>query len=196
VSPRWALALWLLGGCAHARLVPVPATVALVERPGWHALTAEHRVRVTVRVDGRTDQRSLRGLIAVERPDRLRLRALGPAGITLFDLLVRTGHAKVLSAIRGPSDSTSGRALGDVITSLAADLSCAYALEPGVGRSVRLDGNAVLVEEPGRRVRLSRFAGSPPTWRRAEIAAGNYFVLVEVDQVTADPSLDPTMFAD
>lgn len=193
------VALLLLGACARPQPGTVtPASVALVDSPTWQRLSAQHRVRVVVTLDGgKQDVRTLRGLIAVGRPDRFRLRALGPAGITLFDLLVRRGEAKVVSAIRNPNDGASGKALAGVIASLAADLACAYALEPKpAGRTTKLDGDAVVVEEPGRRVRLSRFTGALPTWRRAEIFAGKYRVVVEVDEVTVDPTLDPAVFDD
>lgn len=190
----------VLGLCACARPLPAPrtaASVALVEDPAWQTLSAQHRVTVTVdRGEGKRETRSLRGLIAVKRPDRLRLRALGPAGITLFDLLVKQGQPKVLSSIRGP-ESAAGRGLDEVIRSLAGDLACAYALEPSPpGRRFRLEGDAVLVEEPGRRVRLSDFAGTPPVWRKAEITAGRYSVAVEVGEVEVDAALDPALFDD
>ena len=71
------------------------------------------------------------------------------------------------------------------------------ALEPRpAARTAVLDGDAVLVTEPGRRVRLSRFAGRPPLWRRAEIAAGNYGVVVEVEDADPDAALDPALFED
>ena len=55
----------LLSGCAH-HVTYVPATRALVEQPAWKTLSAQHRVTVRVRLDGgRTDTRSLRGLVAV-----------------------------------------------------------------------------------------------------------------------------------
>ena len=185
-------------GCPRAPLLPsAPAAVAIVEAPAWRTLSAQHRVTVTVTLDGgKRDVRTLRGVIAVQRPDRFRLRALGPAGLTLFDLLVRRGEAKVISAIRKPGDA-GGDALAGVIASLAADLACAYALEPRpAARTAVLDGDAVLVTEPGRRVRLSRFAGRPPLWRRAEIAAGNYGVVVEVEDADPDAALDPALFED
>ena len=197
---RRGLALLLLcAACHRPFLVPtVPASAALVETPSWRAQTAEHRVAVTVRLDkGGTEQRSMRGVVAVQRPDRLRLRALGPAGITLFDLLVTDGRPRVLSALRGPGDGGAGHALSAVIASLAQDLACAYDLGPRpVGRKAWLDAGIVVVEEPGRTVRLSRFSGTPPTWRRAEIETEKYSVTVDVDRVEIDPALDPSLFAD
>jgi hypothetical protein len=173
-----------------------PASIALVESPTWRTLSAEHRVIVTVTLDGgKREVRTLRGVIAVERPDRFRLRALGPAGITLFDLLVKGGQPRVISAIRKPGDGAAGDALAGVIASLAADLACAYTLEPRPpGRTVQQDGDAVVVAEPGRRVRLSRFAAG--LWRHAEITSGRYAVVVEVDEAEADPALDPALFAE
>ena len=188
-----------LGGCTRPLPFTItPASAALVEAPAWKTLSAQHRVTVDVTLDGgKHDIRKLRGIVAVARPDRFRLRALGPAGITLFDLLVRNGEAKIISAIRSPSDGAAGQALAGVITSLAADLACAYTLEPRpADRRVRLDGDRVLVEEPGRVVKLSRFSGTPAVWRHAEINSGKYHVVVEVDAAEVDPALDPSLFAD
>ena len=189
------LALFV-AGCAHGTTAPsVKASAALVEQPGWQRLSAEHRVVVSVSLpDGKTDTRTLRGLIAVERPDRFRLRALGPAGISLFDLLVKEGKPTVVSAIRTPADGKAGQTLAEITTSLAADLACAYALAPSGQRSVRVDGEDVIVTEPGRSVRLSRFSGPVPTWHRADIAAGSYRVRVDVTQVEVDPVLDPALW--
>ena len=188
--------LWLaLAGCAHVTYVP--ATRALVDQPAWKTLSAQHRVTVRVQRLGGTDTRSLRGLVAVQRPDRFRLRALGPAGLTLFDLLVRGGVPKVVSAIRRPEQGVSGKALDEVIHSLAADLACAYFLTPAPdGRTVAQRADTVEVREPGRTVVLSRFAGTPATWRRAEIDTPKYHVTVEVDEATPDAALDPAMFDD
>ena len=80
---------------------------------------------------------------------------------------------------------------------LAAFVACAYALEPRLpARRVQLDGDAVLVEEPGRRVRLTRFTGAPPLWHHAEIETPRYRVTVEVDGATLDATLDPELFAE
>ena len=182
-----ALAL-VLGGCAHLRTVP--ADVAYVRAPSWHTMTSQQRVQVLVHVGDHDETKALRGLLAVERPDKFRLRALGPAGLTLFDLLVRHGEVKVISAIRHSA------ALDDVIGSLAADLETAYALEPDPGRTIEQAGDAVVVHAGERTVRLSQFAGSPPTWRKAEIETPRYRVTVSVEDVSVDPTLDPAMFTD
>jgi hypothetical protein len=193
------VALLLCAGCPRGpALREVTATTALVEQPGWRTLTSNHRVTVTVDLgSGKRDVRSLRGLVAVARPDRLRLRALGPAGITLFDLLVKNGEATIVASIRKEGEGTSGQTLTAVIHSLAADLACAYLLDPKpADRRVTLQDGSVLVEERDRTVRLSRFAGTPPIWRRAEITAGRYHVVVEVDDAEIEPTLDPSMFND
>jgi hypothetical protein len=195
---RLACVLVLLAGCAHVRPAPsVVATAALVETPAWHTQSSQHRVTVTVDLDGgKHETRTLRGIVAVERPDRLRLAALGPAGIKLFDLLVRNGQPKIISAIRAPDSGPGGQALADVIASLASDLACAYDLAPVPSeRHVRAEDDSVIVEEPGRWVRLSRFAGKPATWRRAEIKAAKYRVIVEVDEQATDVVLDADVFA-
>jgi hypothetical protein len=187
-----------LASCVHVTPeVRVPATLALFESPTWHTMSAQHHVVVTVQLaGGQHETRNLRGLVAVGQPDKLRLRALGPAGITLFDLLVIGGTQPVIiSAIRGPGDGASGQALSEVITSLAADLACAYNLQPGPPeRHAVVEGDAVVVDEPGRRIRLSHYSGTPATWRRAEIKTPKYLVEVEVNEVVIDPAFEPAVF--
>ncbi len=192
------VAALLLASCVHVKPeVRVPATLTLFQSPAWHTMSAQHHVIVTVTLaNGQHETRSLRGLVGVAQPDKLRLRALGPAGITLFDLLLRAGtKPQILSSIRGPEDGPSGQALAEVITSLAADLACAYDLQPRPPeRHVSVEGDAVVVEEPGRRVRLSRFTGRPATWRRAEIKTPKYLVEVEVNEVVIDPAFEQSIF--
>lgn len=193
------LSVATLAGCSHAIAIGprVAASTALVAAPSWSTLSAEHRVTVTVPLaGGKRDVRTLRGLIAVARPDRFRLRALGPAGISLFDLLFKGGRPIIVSAIRKPSDGAGGQALADITESLAADLACAYALDPAHERTLRLDGDRVVIEEPGRTVRLSRFAGERPTWHHAEIDTDRYHVRVDVTQVEIEPTLDPALWAE
>ena len=85
-------------------------------------MRAEHKV--TVEAGGQ--KRTMRGLIAVQRPDRFRLRALGPAGLTLFDVISVGGEVQVVESIKDPNAS----ALGKILPSMAGDLQAAYDLEP------------------------------------------------------------------
>ena len=43
--------------------------------------------------------KDVRGLIAVERPDRFRLQAFGPGGVTLFDLIKVGGDIRVVQGM-------------------------------------------------------------------------------------------------
>lgn len=159
-------------------------------------MRAEHQVAIDVTLDGgRHVERKLRGVIAVARPDRLRLRALGPAGITLFDLLYVGGDVKVIEAIRDPNAS----ALGEIIHELAGDLSAAFGLVPApAGRRTTALKDTAIVEEPGRRVRLSRFTvldgRAVPLRIDIDNAARNYRVGVDVREVALDQTLDPALF--
>lgn len=165
--------------------------------PAWHTLRAEHRVSVTVTLQGgKQERRELRGVIAVEEPDRFRLRALGPGGITLFDLLSIAGHTEVLRAIRDPRSS----ALGPIIDALAGDLQAAYRLAPAPpGRRVTIEKGRVVVREPGRTVTLSGFVrvGGKPVATRIDVdnQARGYTVHVEVSQLAVDEPLDPALFS-
>ena len=181
-SPFWMLLLLLAASaCAHAPRGPVTAD-ALPTSTAWHTMRAEHRV--TVEAGGQ--KRTLRGLIAVERPDRFRLRALGPAGITLFDVVSVGGQVRVVEAIKDPNAS----ALGKILPSMAADLQAAYDLTPRPPqRTVTRQGAATVIRENGRTIR--------ETPERIDIdnTAGGYQVHVDVGSVERDVTLDPALWA-
>jgi hypothetical protein len=182
-SPLWALtlAVLLLGACAHAHTPATQPTGA-----SWRTLRAEHQVAIDVTLaSGAHERRTLRGLIAVERPDRFRLRALGPGGITLFELLSVAGRVSVLRALRDPSSPTLSR----ILESLAGDLGAAYDLEPRpAGRAIEHNGDAMVVREPGRTVRVT------PEAIEIDNPANQYRVNVRVTSVETDVALDPAMF--
>jgi hypothetical protein len=177
-SPLWMLAL-IVASCAHHR---PPAAELLPASEAWHTMRAEHRV--TVEAGGQ--KRTLRGLIAVERPDRFRLRALGPGGITLFDVVSVAGEVRVIESIKDPNAS----ALGKILPSMAGDLQAAYDLLPRpADRKVERAGDETVVREAGRVVH--------ETAARIDIdnAAGAYKVHVEVGSVDKDVTLDPALWA-
>jgi hypothetical protein len=192
-----ALALLIaLGGChppprAAYPTAPGPARAEWADG-GWKTLRAVHHARLTVG----NEQRTLRGLVAVERPDKFRLRALGPAGITLFDVLYRNGEVKVLASLRDPSSA----AVSKIVSSLTADLAAAYALAPRPpGRTALAGRDRVEIREPGRTIVLSGFVAPRP----GEVAArriaiddlqGGYRVEVEASEIALDGPLDPALF--
>ncbi|MDB4966882.1 MAG: glycosyl transferase family 2 [Myxococcales bacterium] len=180
-SPLWVLLLALafaVAGCAHA---PPPPTLAPTAAT-WKTMRAEHRV--TIEAGGQ--KRTVRGLIAVEKPDRFRLRALGPAGITLFDIVSVAGEVRVIESIKDPSSS----ALGKILPSMAADLQAAYDLEPRpAGRSVTHQGDLTVVTEPGRTVKET------PSRIDIDDPGMGYKVRVDVGAVEKDVTLDPAMWA-
>ncbi|MGZ3406110.1 MAG: hypothetical protein ACXVAN_06665 [Polyangia bacterium] len=178
-SPLWMLALFVAASCAH---VKPPTAELLPASEAWHTMRAEHRV--TVEAGGQT--RTLRGLIAVERPDRFRLRALGPGGITLFDVVSVGGEVRVIESIKDPNAS----ALGKILPSMAGDLQAAYDLTPRpADRTVEHGDDETVVREAGRVVR--------ETAARIDIdnATGAYKVHVEVASVDKDVTLDPALWA-
>lgn len=173
-SPLWMVLLFV--GCAHALPSLLPAA------NDWRTLRAEHEVTLDV---GATHRR-LRGLIAVARPDRFRLRALGPAGLTLFDIVSVGGEVRVLQALKDPNDAQLGR----IVESMAGDLSAAFDLEPRPpGRRVERHGDEIVVDEPARHVR--------ETAARIDIdnRALGYAVHVRVASVDRDVALDPSLWA-
>jgi hypothetical protein len=163
-------------------------------------MRAEHRVALDVtKSDGTHDQRKLRGALAAERPSRFRLRALGPGGITLFDLLYLDGRVKVMEAIKDPKAS----ALGAVIESLAGDLSAALLFETGSPpreRTTRVENDALLVSDTDRTVRLSKFVQisghAVPTRIDIDNQKLHYRVAVDVSDLEIDVPLDPALFAE
>jgi hypothetical protein len=175
--------------------VGYPTTAARLDLE-WKTERAEHRVALDVtRADGTHDKRTLRGAIAVERPDKFRLRALGPGGITLFDLVSVAGRVRVIEAIKDPKAS----ALGAVIQALAGDLQAAYLLEPGA-RTVENSPGAITVRDAERTVRLSKFVAvggrAVPLRLDVENRALRYAVGVDVSEVELDVPLDPALFAE
>jgi hypothetical protein len=185
-------------GCGPS-LPKRPTTPARVDT-SWKTMRAEHRAALDVtKSDGTHDQRKLRGALAAERPGKFRLRALGPGGITLFDLLYVDGRVKVMEAIKDPKAS----ALGAVIEALAGDLSAALLLDLGQtpgARDVKLEGDVLVVREPERVVRLSKFtqvAGRAiPTRIDIDNAKLHYVVGVDVGELEIDVPLDPALFAE
>ncbi|MFO0657156.1 MAG: glycosyltransferase [Polyangia bacterium] len=92
----------------------------------WGTMRAVHRVGIdAAKGDGR-EQVTVRGMIAVERPDRFRLKAIGPGGITLFDLIKVGGDVKVVTSMAGADSSLQQK----VLLSIGADLSAMFDLEP------------------------------------------------------------------
>lgn len=192
----WFL-LWLgtPAGCAPHRLRAPrsqPAAPRFLQEGGWQTLRAEHRVIV----ETRGERRVLRGVIAVARPDRFRLRALGPGGITLFDVVWIGGQARLLSSLRA---AASGSLLDRLIGSVAGDLAAAYDLAPRpADRQVRLEGHAVIIQEPARQLRLTQFRSLAGKVYPQEITIdnlqGSYRVQVTAGETALDEPLDPALF--
>ena len=177
-SPLWALVLFA-ASCAHA---PPPVAADLPASTAWKTMRAEHKV--TVEAGGQ--KRTLRGLIAVARPDRFRLRALGPAGLTLFDVVDVGGNVRVLQAIKDPN----GSALGKILPSMAGDLSAAYDLAPRPPeRTVTRQDGATVIRENGRTITET------PARIDIDNTVGGYKVHVDVVSVDKDVALDPAMWA-
>jgi hypothetical protein len=189
-SPLWMLlAALVLHGCAHPKaLVVVHGSAPVMPvTQSWHTMRAEHKVALDVKLaSGAHDKRELRGLIAVERPDRFRLRALGPGGITLFDLVDVQGQVRVLESLKDPNSSSLQR----ILESLAGDLQAAFDLAPRpTDRRVGKVGQEVVVEESGRVVRET------PRTIDIDNKTENYKVHVDVSAVEKDVLLDPQMWS-
>jgi hypothetical protein len=181
-SPLWMLALVAALGCAHAPKGPTPTL--LPADGAWHSLRSEQKV--TIEVDGKA--RTVRALLAVERPGRVRLVALGPAGVTLFDLWADGKEVHVVRALQDPNDPRLGR----IVAAMIGDLQAAYDLEPRpTERVVDLQNGAARVTQPGVTVHETpaRIDIDDRTLDRP------VRVRVDVLSVERDVTLDPAMWS-
>jgi hypothetical protein len=210
---RLALTLAALSGCAHAPRAPeapVPAAEVWARfqagppgHPrllgGFRTLRGQHHVTVDAETGGGgRERRTLRAVIAVERPDRFRLRALGPAGITLFDILYVDGNVDVIAAARRPED---GR-FSALLDSIAGDLAATYDLAPYLpfqnGRAFQLNGDVITIAEPKRVVHLDDFRGdggrAAPRHIEIDNRSSGYHVSIDAHDSVLDEPLDPALF--
>ena len=139
----------------------------------WNTMRAVHHVHIDFpRGDGR-DSLDVRGLIAVERPDRFRLQAYGPGNITLFDLIKVGGDIKVVQGMPGTDNQLEQKILG---------------LKEGELRIV----------ETERTIRAQQFkeiqGQSVPTHVIIDNNALGYNVVIDVESASLDEKLDPALF--
>ena len=191
----------LLGqsGCDNANkpIIIRGPSVQPVQDIRWGTMRAVHRVSIdAAKGDGR-EQVSVRGMVAVERPDRFRLQAIGPGGITLFDLIKVGGDVKVVQSMAGADSSLQQK----VLLSIGADLSAMYDLEPvhpSHKKYVDLKVGELRIVENERTIRAQQFkevqGQSLPTHIDIDNTALNYKVSIDVEQATLDDKLDPALF--
>lgn len=193
-----ALLCGALAGCPGPKVVIIPGPiVAPVADARWRTMQAVHRVFIdAAKGDGR-EQVTVRGLISVERPDRFRLRALGPGNITLFDILKVGGDVKVIQGVPGVDSALQGK----VLLSIGADLSAAYDLEPALpsrNKTVGFKEGEVRVTETERTIRLQQYKEARgqaiPTHIEIQNTALNYNVTIDVAEADLDVKLDPMLF--
>jgi hypothetical protein len=169
-------------GCGPA--APFPASPAPAGAMRWRTMRSEQSTVVTARLpDGRTERHRVRGLLAAERPDRLRLRALGPGDLTLFDLVDRDGTCAVVHGPRGAAPT--GGVMERVLTALCQDLRAAYRLgTPPAG---------------DRRISYGDWrpaGGSPEPFRiLIDDRAAGFTADITVTRLTLDEELPPDLFA-
>jgi hypothetical protein len=84
-------------------------------------MVAQHHVLVEAHDrEGRPVVRRMRGLFLARRPDRFRVRALGPADLTLFDVVGGPAGCQVLEAARPPPP--------ELLAALCDDVRAAFRL--------------------------------------------------------------------
>ena len=151
----------------------------------WRTLSAEHNTLVSVRLqDGSTRHQRVRGILALERPDRLRLRVLGPASVTLFDLLASQGKCSVVSWPYGTAPA-QGSPASQILRALCHDLLAAYGLGPKPSPAT------TITYGDWRRV----FGSLEPFRVRLENKAHGYSADIRVVRLAVDPNLPPDVFA-
>ncbi|HZS39567.1 MAG TPA: DUF3261 domain-containing protein [Polyangia bacterium] len=156
----------------------------------WKTLEAEQRVTIDApRAGGKREHRTLRCVIAVERPDKFRLRAMGPGGITLFDLVGRGGKISVLESLRDPANPT----MHAILESLAGDVQAVYGLG-GLGekstnvRAFLREGDHRVARDAEREVRIW------PAHVEIDNRARGYRVAIDSQSQRLDGPLDPALF--
>ena len=163
----------------------------------WSTMRAVHHVHIDASIGDGREQNDVRGMVAVERPDRFRLQAFGPGGIQLFDIIKVGGEIKVIKSLTGAGSSLQQK----VLLSIGADLSAAYDLEPRLPSRVKnlgLKEGELRVVETERTVRCMQFkevqGQSVPTHMEIDNTALNYRVVIDVESATLDDKLDPSLF--
>lgn len=187
------------GGCDNANkpIIIKGPSVQPVSDIRWGTMRAVHRVSIdAAKGDGR-EQNTVRGLLAVERPDRFRLKAVGPAGVTVFDLVKVGGDVKVVNSLAVADSSLQQR----VLLSIGADLAAMYDLEPlhpSHKKYVDLKVGELRVVENERTIRCQHFkevqGRSVPTHIEIDNTALNYRVSIDVEEASLDEKLDPALF--
>ncbi len=136
----------------------------------------------------------MRGLIAIQKPDRFRLRVFGPGGISLFDLLSLPSGVEILSSIRDATDPQ----LRALFTSIAEDLRVAYDLGSSAAQVTAVEGDHVVRTNSDRSVTLSGFVATNGAVTFTDMKIENlrlhYRVHVKVSHLSLNPVLDSLLF--
>ncbi len=117
----------------EGRAIPFKDANTLLRRvsevnDGYGTLKSVHKVTAEIALGGdRTEKRTFRGVIAVQRPGFFRLQILGPMGVKFADLLYGQGRAKVLDVATSLKKSSR---LPQILDSIAGDLRAIYRLDP------------------------------------------------------------------
>ena len=143
----------------------------------WGTMRAVHHVHIDASIGDGREQNDVRGMVAVERPDRFRLQAFGPGGIQLFDIIKVGGEIKVVKSLTSAGSSLQQK----VLLSIGADLSAAYDLEPRLPSRVKnlgLKEGELRIVETERTVRCMQFkevqGQSVPTHMEIDNTALNF----------------------
>ena len=211
VPAQLAVFALLVAGCCPSARTPaaLPSRAAsradlqraAREVDGFRRLREQHDVVLELSVGNGVRRERATGLLAVERPGKLRLVALGPAGVKLFDLRVVRDRVEVLAVIGSAAQRDRLRAVLQIV---ARDLQALYRIGPfriggrlepslwadqrGVVASARVDGLSMRYARYDAAGKLRR-----PRWMQMR-REGRYVVTISVRRVEVDPELDRRLF--
>lgn len=95
---------------------------------GYETLKTVHRVTLRIALDGgRSENLTLRGILAIKRPAQFRLIILGPASVKLAELLYNAGDLRRLYLAKHLESSSR---LPAILDSIAGDIRAIYRLQP------------------------------------------------------------------
>jgi len=95
---------------------------------GYKTLTSVHRVEAEIaQSQSPTKKYGFKGIIAIQRPDRFRLRVLGPMDVKFLDLVYLQGKVQIIHFSEQIQKQSK---LLDIFEGIADDIKAIYRLDP------------------------------------------------------------------
>jgi hypothetical protein len=116
---------------------------------GYGTLQTTHKIDLEIVLSGdRTEKKSFRAVLAINRPRLFRLNILGPMGAKLLDLLYEGGRHTLLYLDQALKKSSR---FPEIIDSMVGDLRAIYRLDPlpsNMQRKMRFTQNSSTLDVP------------------------------------------------